>query len=761
MISTRAFCLAILCSTPAFADDRMLVHISCSGGSEGTGVAISADGHVLTAHHVVPKDATCTAALGDKSAARADIQLLYPISGLDGAVMLLNQPTPHFATYCPMDTHLKEARVIAKGFHAGSKTDPHVTEGIISSSDISAGAIDTDVVMNPGQSGGPVFLKHSTALVGIVAGAKFNSVGLVETYQAVPAELLAPAARLQLATNCAPQVKIFTLAEHEKRLNQKIADTRANYERLITEVKSASEAQRGELRAQLSFSNLQLQQLLEDKANLDASYAARVEELRLLRLELEKLKGGSVSEARLAAAQEALFEGDTERARQAFEDIRAAETQAVFRLATAEYGLGKIADDEVRWHDAYQHFATAARLVPNYVFLLAATDFANSVGFYDVANQNSAELISSAISEFGSGSRQHSVALDRQGRTLQNLGQFADAEPFFWDAANITANNLGTEHPSFAARLNNLAGLLEATGRYDDAERYYRHALAVKAETLGTQDTQFAAGLNNLGLLLEATGRYETAEGMFRRAIAVGAESLGTNHPEYATFLNNLAIVLDVTGQSAEAEQLFREALSISARTIGTMHPNYAKNLSNLAGLLEETGRVDEAERAYREALEIAGKTLGDEHPDFAGTLNNLAYLLETTGRHQEAEPLYREALDIGAKTLGTDHPDYAKLLSNLAGPLEASGRLDEAEPIYREAMDIAERSIGTEHPHYAKHMGNLAGLLKLKGEYAEAETLYRQALVILERTFGDAHPNTVEGRNNLQAVVDAATGAN
>jgi tetratricopeptide (TPR) repeat protein len=43
---------------------------------------------------------------------------------------------------------------------------------------------------------------------------------------------------------------------------------------------------------------------------------------------------------------------------------------------------------------------------------------------------------------------------------------------------------LGPDHPSMAAALNNLAGLLEAKGDYARAEPLYRRALAINEKTL-------------------------------------------------------------------------------------------------------------------------------------------------------------------------------------------------------------------------------------------------------------------------------------
>ena len=42
-----------------------------------------------------------------------------------------------------------------------------------------------------------------------------------------------------------------------------------------------------------------------------------------------------------------------------------------------------------------------------------------------------------------------------------------------------TAKTLGVEHPDYAIRLNNFAGLLQATGRTAEAEPLYRQAMSI------------------------------------------------------------------------------------------------------------------------------------------------------------------------------------------------------------------------------------------------------------------------------------------
>lgn len=47
---------------------------------------------------------------------------------------------------------------------------------------------------------------------------------------------------------------------------------------------------------------------------------------------------------------------------------------------------------------------------------------------------------------------------------MHEVGRFAEAEPLYRQTLAIGEKTLGTEHPAYATRLNNLAELLRETG---------------------------------------------------------------------------------------------------------------------------------------------------------------------------------------------------------------------------------------------------------------------------------------------------------
>jgi len=260
--------------------------------------------------------------------------------------------------------------------------------------------------------------------------------------------------------------------------------------------------------------------------------------------------------------------------------------------------------------------------------------------------------------------------------------------------------------------LNDAANYLLGRANYADAEPLYRRALEISEAQLGADHPSVATSLNNLALLLKTQGKFAEAEPLYRRALEIRETQLGAEHPLVAASLNNLAALLQTKGKLAKAEPLYRRALEIEEAQLGPEHPDLAMSLNNLAELLREQGKYTEAEPLIRRGLEIYKVQLGPEHPLVAIGLNNLALLLGSQGKLGEAEPLHRRALEIENAQLGSEHPSVAISLNNLAKLLQAQGKLAEAEQLFRRALEILEQALGEDHPNTHIARNNLNELL-------------------------------------------------
>lgn len=171
--------------------DESIVYIECYDGennvvSEGSGVIVSENGHVLTARHVFypkEKDAKqCRGSIGvaDRNNTSRLIVPNRPDTGFDAAIAQFSK-TDDFVPmrFCEFDDASIRTKIFVSGFPGGTKTGkPSFRSGIISTTYLDPkGIVETDGFSTAGMSGGPVVSEDGNQLIGIVAGALFDIVG--------------------------------------------------------------------------------------------------------------------------------------------------------------------------------------------------------------------------------------------------------------------------------------------------------------------------------------------------------------------------------------------------------------------------------------------------------------------------------------------------------------------------------------------------------------------------------------------------------
>ena len=140
----------------------------------GSGVVVSAQGHVATSAHLVTGAETLTVTLGDRGAFGAQVVGLDSLTDL--AALKLDSPPLELSplAWADSDRALTGDFVLAIGNPFG--LEHSVTLGIISARGrAKVGGVDeefiqTDAAINPGNSGGPL-IDSAGAVLGIVTGA--------------------------------------------------------------------------------------------------------------------------------------------------------------------------------------------------------------------------------------------------------------------------------------------------------------------------------------------------------------------------------------------------------------------------------------------------------------------------------------------------------------------------------------------------------------------------------------------------------------
>ena len=349
---------------------------------------------------------------------------------------------------------------------------------------------------------------------------------------------------------------------------------------------------RDEARADLAQAHGEERKRLEDKidalnqrlANPDEALAQQHAIILDLEAQLTR-RGNDIGGDSLAEAKSALEQGDFTAARALFEDLQARTAHDVQANAAAAFALGQIAEAEIRWHDAAEHYERAARLNPTFDSIFKARGFAWLAGDYPAALRWGEVLLT--LTDAGVDQLQRVTSLNEHALTLFSLGRFPEAEVLFRQTLEIDLVTIGKENLIYATHLTNLASVLHAEGQLPEAEALLHSALEITLVTVGEIDPIYATQLNNLGLVLQAQRRFREAEALFLQASEIALVTIGEAHPDYGARLNNLAGVVGMLGRFAEAEVLYKQCLAIVQSTLGDRHPNTRTSVRNYLYLLE------------------------------------------------------------------------------------------------------------------------------------------------------------------------------
>ena len=263
---------------------------------------------------------------------------------------------------------------------------------------------------------------------------------------------------------------------------------------LEAELATADQPEKEQLRARIA----ELEKQIADPESALAEAQRRIADLEA-RLERS---GNNIGGDRLAKARAALERGDFSIADEVFAEIEDRRELEAKEAARAAYGRGEIAEEQVRWLDAAEHYSRAARLDPSYETLLKAGEFFWRAGRHTEAIWQEEQLVKIAKAEFGAKDAKSAIALNNLAFSYNELGRYVEAEPLLRQALEIDRKTLGTDHPDYAIHLNNLGTLLSKTGQYGEAEPLCCEALAVLEAALGAEHPHTVTARGNLETLL-------------------------------------------------------------------------------------------------------------------------------------------------------------------------------------------------------------------------------------------------------------------
>ncbi len=283
-----------------------------------------------------------------------------------------------------------------------------------------------------------------------------------------------------------------------------------------------------------------------------------------------------MSKDKLEEAKVALEAGNISESDKLFDE---AENGELTRKQFAEVALarGGIAEGELRWKDATEHYARAVQLDRCFETLITAQRLAFDMGDYDLALSLGNEAKEVAIAEEDGKGNKYTISLNNLGSVYRKCGDFKEAELLYEEAIDIQRKiSKGEERDTaLAANLGNLAELYKAQGHYGKAKPLYEEALKIDKTVFGEDHPETATSISNLGAVYEYLGEHADAESNYLKALDIRKRHLLENHPAIANSLNNLAVFYGSIGKNRDDAGLYyKRAIKILTDSFGSEHPD-------------------------------------------------------------------------------------------------------------------------------------------------------------------------------------------
>ncbi len=301
-----------------------------------------------------------------------------------------------------------------------------------------------------------------------------------------------------------------------------------------------------------------------------------------------------MSNDKLEEAKAALEAGDISESDKLF---IVAEDGELTKKQFAEVALarGEIAELQLRWKDAAEHYARAVQLDRSFEALIRAQRLANDMGDYDLALSLGNKAKEAAIAEEDKKGNKYTISLNNLGFVYRKCGDLKKAESLYEEAIDIQRKiSKGEERDtSLAVNLCNLAELYKAQGHYGKAKSLYEEALKINEKVFGEDNPDTAAIISSLGVVYEYLGEHADAESHYLKALGIREKHLLENHPAIANSLNNLAVFYGRVGKNRDDAGLYyKRALKILTDSFGLEHPDTQLVNDNYDRFMNETSRA-------------------------------------------------------------------------------------------------------------------------------------------------------------------------
>ncbi len=333
----------------------------------------------------------------------------------------------------------------------------------------------------------------------------------------------------------------------------------------------------------------------------------------------------------------------------------------------------------------------------------------------------------------GSGSLAAATEL-RQLAVIDNkLGKHERAEARFIEAIDVLRHNGDAALDELAAALLDYGSLLRWLDRGDEEEPLLVEALAIREQRYGTQHPDYAAVVNNLGNHYFRRGEVAKAGEYMQEHVNLQRKLVGDEGVPYGNALANFSSLQLAQGKIEVSLATLDEAIGIFAKGYGSDSIPYAFALENKANILMRLSRYDEADPLFQSTLAIIGEQYGEDHKEYAFTQSNYGGMLLTAGRHEDGEVELREAVAKFSSSMSTDYSRTMLAQTKLAQCLWPQGKLDEALEVALAAEQTARSTYAEPHSNFAQALRVLAVVHRERADYEKADALFRETIAAYE----------------------------
>ncbi len=205
--------------------------------------------------------------------------------------------------------------------------------------------------------------------------------------------------------------------------------------------------------------NLHKQLARVEQLRLDerASYNAHVKDLRERIAQLDQLSG-QIPDKLIKEARQALVGGDHEKADRLFSQIEEQADPHILVAAASAYQRGKLAEDDINYYEAFEHYQLAAQLAPdNMLYLSEAGAMAGIIAMYPRAIEYYELVLASDLKTYGEDHPQVAIYRNNLGMAWDSLGEYELAIEYYELALVTLKVKLGESHPHTLSTAESLA----------------------------------------------------------------------------------------------------------------------------------------------------------------------------------------------------------------------------------------------------------------------------------------------------------------